>query len=61
MIIIIVQNAIAEMNSLFFNLTKMIIKSVSTTNSLNFDCIITNNLMSIIHRHLIGQTITGRC
>ena len=37
---------------LLFNLTKMIIKSISITHSLNFHCIIPNNKININHSPL---------
>ena len=48
------------MHLLLLNITKIIIKSISITHPLDFDCIITNNPACIICLHLIGLTITGR-
>ena len=43
-----------------FNPKKIIIKSISITHSLDFDCIITDNSLCIVYEHLIGLKITGR-
>ena len=48
-----------KMCLLLFNLTKIIIKSISITHPLNFPCRLTNNLPCIIYEHLIWLTITG--
>ena len=47
------------MYRLLFNLTKIIIKSISITHPLGFYCIETNNPPYISYNHLIGLTITG--
>ena len=44
---------------LLLNIIKIIIKSISITHPLDFDCRITNNPPCIIYDHLIGLTITG--
>ena len=43
---------------LLFNITKMILKSLSITHLHNFDCRITNNPPYNIYLHLIGLTIS---
>ena len=43
----------------FFNITKIMIVSVSITQPLDFDCRITNDFPCIVYEHLIGLTITG--
>ena len=49
-----VQYTITEDLILLFNLTKMMLKSVSTTHSLYSDCTITNNFPCIMYEHFKG-------
>ena len=44
---------------LLFNITNIVIKSISISHPLNLDCRITNNPPCVVYVHLIGLRITG--